>query len=89
MGVGVFNNFVEIGRVAYISIGKNSLFTFDQLQLDRHIPFKPKAYWFQLATIPPGPFKHRLVAIVDVINQKSALVDGPGDRIIKVERLSP
>jgi len=45
MGVGVFNNFVEIGRVAYISI---------------------------------GPFKHRLVAIVDVINQKSALVDGPG-----------
>ena len=38
MGVGVFNNFVEIGRVAYISIGKNSLFTFDQLQLDRHIP---------------------------------------------------
>ena len=45
MGVGVFNNFVEIGRVAYVSI---------------------------------GPFKHRLVAIVDVINQKSALVDGPG-----------
>merc|ERR1712243_395373 len=32
MGVGVFNNFVEIGRVAYVSI---------------------------------GPFKHRLVAIVD------------------------
>ena len=22
MGVGVFNNFVEIGRVAYVSIGK-------------------------------------------------------------------
>merc|ERR1711970_138303 len=43
--VGVFNNFVEIGRIAYVSI---------------------------------GPFKHRLVAIVDVINQKSALVDGPG-----------
>merc|ERR1712203_710007 len=37
--------FVEIGRVAYVSI---------------------------------GPFKHRLVAIVDIINQKSALVDGPG-----------
>ena len=47
MGVGVFNNFVEIGRVAYVSI---------------------------------GPFKHRLVAIVDIINQKSALVDGPGTR---------
>ena len=45
MAVGVFNNFVEIGRVAYVSI---------------------------------GPFKHRLVAIVDVINQKSALIDGPG-----------
>merc|ERR1712168_1470906 len=44
MGVGVFNNFVEIGRVAYVSI---------------------------------GPFKHKLVAIIDVINQKSALVDGP------------
>jgi large subunit ribosomal protein L14e len=45
MGVGVFNNHVEIGRVAYVCI---------------------------------GPFKHRLVAIVDVINQTRALVDGPG-----------
>lgn len=45
MGVGVFNNHVEIGRIAYICI---------------------------------GPFKHRLVTIVDVINQTRALVDGPG-----------
>nr|CAL69064.1 TPA: putative 60S ribosomal protein L14 [Spadella cephaloptera] len=44
MGVGVFNNFVEIGKVAYVCI---------------------------------GPYKHRLVAIVDVINQTRALVDGP------------
>lgn len=29
MGVGVFNNFVEIGRVAYISIGKKSGNIFD------------------------------------------------------------